>query len=208
MAAQKKQDVVVEDGAVYVLRAGMPVYVKTADVCAATGKSNQWIGQLTSQGVINKKSTPHGSMFDMVSAMRAYCDMLEARIKEATDRGPSAAETEKLEAEVSGKKATAIIKVLQAKELQGQMHRAEDVMAATEDMIYTMRGMLLALPGRLAVDAAALTEPAEVAVLIRGEVYNLMTELSRYQYDPKKYEERVRKRLNWEQIGHEDGPDE
>ena len=29
--AAKKQDVVVEDGAVYVLRAGTPVYVKTAD---------------------------------------------------------------------------------------------------------------------------------------------------------------------------------
>ena len=31
--ATKKQDVVVEDGAVYVLRAGTPVYVKTADIC-------------------------------------------------------------------------------------------------------------------------------------------------------------------------------
>ena len=44
--AAKKQDVVVEDGAVYVLRAGTPVYVKTADICSMTGKSNQWIGQL------------------------------------------------------------------------------------------------------------------------------------------------------------------
>ena len=41
--AAKKQDVVVEDGAVYVLRAGTTVYVKTADICSMTGKSNQWI---------------------------------------------------------------------------------------------------------------------------------------------------------------------
>ena len=34
--AAKKQDVVVEDGAVYVLRAGTPVYVKTADICSMT----------------------------------------------------------------------------------------------------------------------------------------------------------------------------
>ena len=39
--APRKQDIVVEDGAVYVLRAGTPVYVKTADICSATGNSNQ-----------------------------------------------------------------------------------------------------------------------------------------------------------------------
>ena len=77
--ATKKQDVVVEDGAVYVLRAGTPVYVKTADICSMTGKSNQWIGQLVAQGTLHKRSTPHGSLFDVTEAVRAYCSMLEAR---------------------------------------------------------------------------------------------------------------------------------
>ena len=77
--AAKKQDVVVEDGAVYVLRAGTPVYVKTADICSMTGKSNQWIGQLVAQGTLHKRSTPHGSLFDVAEAVRAYCSMLEAR---------------------------------------------------------------------------------------------------------------------------------
>lgn len=76
--AAKKQDVVVEDGAVYVLRAGTPVYVKTADICSMTGKSNQWIGQLVAQGTLHKRSTPHGSLFDVAEAVRAYCSMLEA----------------------------------------------------------------------------------------------------------------------------------
>ena len=77
--AAKKQDVVIEDGAVYVLRAGTPIYVKTADICSMTGKSNQWIGQLVAQGTLHKRSTPHGSLFDVTEAMRPYCSILEAR---------------------------------------------------------------------------------------------------------------------------------
>jgi phage terminase Nu1 subunit (DNA packaging protein) len=200
MAAQKKKpEAVIEDGAVYVLRAGTPIFVKTADICAMTGKSNQWIGQLVSQGTLNKKSTPHGSLFDLLATMRAYTAMLEERLNSAEEKkAESAAEKEKQEAEISIKKAKAIITVLEAKELQGKMHRSEDVAAMTEDLIYNIRSMLLALPGRLAVDVASTQDPAEAAEIIRREVYKIMEELSNYKYDPKKYEERVRERRSWD----------
>jgi hypothetical protein len=200
MAAQKKKpEAVIEDGAVYVLRAGTPIFVKTADICAMTGKSNQWIGQLVSQGTLNKKSTPHGSLFDLLATMRAYTAMLEERLNSAEEKkADSAAEKEKQEAEISIKKAKAIITVLEAKELQGKMHRSEDVAAMTEDLIYAIRGMLLALPGRLAVDVVNTSTPAEAAEVIRKEVHKVMEEISRYEYDPKKYEERVRERRSWD----------
>ncbi|HOQ07200.1 MAG TPA: hypothetical protein PLP87_05245 [Clostridiales bacterium] len=200
MAAQKKKpEAVIEDGAVYVLRAGTPIFVKTADICAMTGKSNQWIGQLVSQGTLNKKSTPHGSLFDLLATMRAYTAMLEERLNTAEEKkADNAAEKEKQEAEISIKKAKAIIAVLEAKELQGKMHRSEDVAAMTEDLIYNIRSMLLALPGRLAVDVASTQDPAEAAEIIRREVYKVMEELSNYKYDPKKYEERVRERRSWD----------
>jgi len=200
MAAQKKKpEAVIEDGAVYVLRAGTPIFVKTADICAMTGKSNQWIGQLVSQGTLNKKSTPHGSLFDLLATMRAYTAMLEERLNTAKEKkADNAAEKEKQEAEISIKKAKAIITVLEAKELQGKMHRSEDVAAMTEDLIYNIRSMLLALPGRLAVDVASTQDPAEAAEIIRREVYKIMEELSNYKYDPKKYEERVRERRSWD----------
>lgn len=75
----KKPEAAIEDGAVYILRAGTPVYVKTADICAMTGKSNQWIGQLVSQGTLRKHSTAHGPLFELADTMRVYCEMLEAR---------------------------------------------------------------------------------------------------------------------------------
>ncbi len=202
MAAQKKKpDVIVEDGAVYVLRAGTPVFLKTADICAMTGKSNQWIGQLVGQGILNKNSTTHGSLFDVTGTVRAYCAMLEDRANSEEKKAANATEKEKQEAEVSIKKARAIISVLEARELQGKMHRSEDVAAMTEDLIYNIRGMLLALPGRLAVDLSTPSTPAETAEIIRSEVYKIMEDISRYQYDPQKYEERVRERRKWDAKG-------
>lgn len=201
--AAKKPDVLVEDGALYVLRAGTSLYVKTADICAMTDKSNQWIGQFVSQGTLNKRSTPHGLMFDLTSSIRAYCDMLEARTKANELKIDIEAEKKKLNADLVIKQSRATMLGIKAKELQGKMHRSEDVADMTEDLIYNIRSMLLALPGRLAVDAAAASDPAEVSEIVRKEVYSIMEELSKYRYDSKKYAERVRKRQNWESFGDE-----
>ena len=114
----------------------------------------------------------------------------------------------KRSAEVTLKHSKAQIAKMEADELRGRMHRSEDVEALTADLIYTVRSSLLALPGRLAVDVAAVETPAEAAEVIRKEVALLMQELTQYRYDPKKYEERVRERRDWDtDIGSGDGDD-
>ena len=95
------------------------------------------------------------------------------------------------------KQAKAQIAELEVQELQGIMHRSEDVAALTEDLLYTIRDSLLALPGRLAVDVAATSTAAEAAEVIKREVYLVMKDLSNYSYDPEKYAERVRERMDW-----------
>jgi len=77
------------------------------------------------------------------------------------------------------------------------MHRSEDVQAITEDMANMLRNLLLSLPGRLAVDVSNARSAAEASVIIKEAVHEVMREMSKYQYDPAKYEERVRERLNW-----------
>lgn len=100
--------------------------------------------------------------------------------------------------------AKATVAKLEADELQGKMHRSEDVAAMTEDLIFSIRGMLVALPGRLAVDVANANTAAEAAEIIRKGVFEVMREIANYRYDPKKYEERVRERRKWEtENGHE-----
>ena len=202
--AEKKPDVIVENEAVYLLRPGLAVYVKTADICRLIGKSNQWVGQLVSRGPLHKKKTPHGIMFELSNNMQDYCAMLDARAEPEKSDADLKRENAKSAAEITLKAAKATIAQLEAAELQGKMHRSEDVAAMTEDLIFTMRNMLAALPGRLAVDVAAAESAAEAADIIRREVHSIMAEIAKYRYDPAKYEERVRERKKWEVAELED----
>lgn len=113
-------------------------------------------------------------------------------------------EKTKKTADVTLKASKARIAKMEADELQGKMHRAEDVAAMTEDLVFTIRSSLNAMPGRLAVDVAAVSSPAEAAEVIRREVHKVMRELAGYHYDPEKYEERVRARQNWSAGGRDD----
>lgn len=192
--AKAKMVAEVQDDAVYILQSGTPIFVKTADICAMTGKSNQWIGQLASQGTINKKQTPHGTMFEVIQTILQYCTMLETRTEEK-DEQYQEIEQQKRKAETSFKQAKATMATLEAKERLGKMHRSEDVAAMTEDLIFAVRGALLALPGRLAVDVVSAKDSAEASEIIRREVYKVMEDLSNYRYDAAKYQERVRERL-------------
>ncbi len=196
--AANKPAVIVDDDVVYLTRPGLTIYVKTADLCRLIGKSNQWVGQLVSQGTLHKKKTPHGLMFELADSMPDYCAMLNARAEPEKSEADLKRENAKSTAEISLKVSRATIAQLEAAELQGKMHRSEDVAALTEDLIFVLRSMLTALPGRLAVDVAAADSAAEAADIIRREVHLIMAEIAKYRYDPAKYEERVRERKKWE----------
>ena len=175
-----------------------PGYCKTDDLANLFGLTGQWINQLTRDGVIKRRDTPNGKRYNVVESVRAYTQYLRDKAASRADRGiPEDKELEKFDAEVRIKTAKAKIAELEAQEVQGIMHRSEDVAALTEDLLYTIRDSLLALPGRLAVDVAATNTAAEAAEVIKREVYLVMKDLSSYNYDPEKYAERVRERMDW-----------
>nr|WP_325243521.1 protoporphyrinogen oxidase [uncultured Oscillibacter sp.] len=186
-----------------------PGYCKTEDLANLFGLTGQWINQLTRDGVIKRRDTPAGKRYNVVESVRAYTQYLRDKAANRADRGiPEDKELEKFDAEVRIKRAKAEIAELEAQEVQGIMHRSEDVAAMTEDLIYTIRGSLMALPGRLAVDVVSAQTAAEAADIIRAEVFKVMQELSQYRYDPQKYEERVRDRMKWESDSEVDSDDE
>ena len=189
----------IKDNAVFILQAGTPVYIKTADVCAITGKSNQWIGQLTSQGTLAKSNTPYGSLYELTPNLQRYIGQIADRVDDI-DEDDKKVEQQRRKAEATFKAAKASMASMDAKERAGKMHRSEDVAAMTEDLVYAVRGALLALPGRCSVDVVAAKDAAEAAEIIRREVYAIMNELSNYRYDAAKYEERVRARLNMDAL--------
>ena len=87
------------------------------------------------------------------------------------------------------------------------MHRSEDVEAMTNDLVYTVRSMIMALPGRLAMDVVQAGSPAEASALIRAECYKILNELSEYKYDPEAYQRRVRDREGWSESVADDTDD-
>ena len=174
--------------------------VSPSELALILGPTGRTIRQLVEDGILEKVGRGRFLLCDSVHRYIAY------KSKEKRNKDDAQIKREKEAADAAYKEAKVKIVEMEVAELQGKLHRSEDVAALTEDLIYTIRGALLSLPGRLAMDTASAKTPAEAAEIIRKEVYALMQELSHYQYDPAKYEERVRQRRDWEL--DEDEPDE
>ena len=176
--------------------------VCTTELAVVLGVSVRRVQQLAQDGTI--QSVRRGR-FRLGDSVQRYISFLN---KDAVNEEDVKLERARRAADVTLRASKAQIAKLEAEELQGKMHRSEDVAAMTEDLVYTIRGMLLALPGRLAVDVAAVTTPAEASEVIRKETFKVMKELADYRYDPAKYEERVRERRDWETREKQNGDDE
>lgn len=156
------------------------------------------VQQLAKEGILPAASQrPY--KFDLLPTVKAYIRYLRDRAngKEAKTADTVQAEADKLRAEADLKQSKAKIAELQLKELEGKMHRSEDVEAMTNDLVYTARSMIMALPGRLAMDVVQAGSANEASALIRTECYKILNELAGYQYDPEAYRRRVRDREGW-----------
>ena len=172
--------------------------VSQKELACVLGITGRYIRQLVEDGQLNKV---RDGRFLLCDAVQRYISL-----KSKADSSKEAAKIElaKNTAEVQLKASKAMIAKMQVDELKGQMHRAEDVAALTEDLIYEIRSALIALPGRVAIDVAAVNTSAEASEIIRKEVHKVMRELANYHYDPKKYEERVRERMDWSERDDDD----
>ena len=176
--------------------------VSTSELACVLGVTGRRIRQLAEDGQIDKISQ---GKFNLCDCVQRYLSFIE---KPELDDEEIKYEKARRAADAQIKASKAALSKMEVAELQGRMHRSEDVAAMTEDLIYTIRGMLLSLPGRLADDTYSADSAAEAEAIIRKEVFEVMEALSRYQYDPRKYEERVRERKDWKASGFGDDDDE
>ena len=68
--------------------------------------------------------------------------------------------------------------------------------------------MILALPGRLAMDIAEVSNANEASAMIRKECHAILNELAQYQYDPEEYRRRVRERIGWRKLVEDEADEE
>lgn len=173
-----------------------PNLQKTQVIAKLFGLTVRRVQQLTQEGVISQVD---GKGYDLLPTIQRYIKYLQDKAYGREQKAQMVdLETEKLNAEIDLKRSKARMAELELKELEGKMHRAEDVEEMTTDLVLNIRSMLLALPGLLAVDLAEIDNPAEISEKIKETVHGILEELSNYEYDPKEYQRRVRERQGWE----------
>ena len=157
------------------------------------------IQRFTLDGIISPVTNDRPYRYDLEVVCPQYIAHLDAKIiARAKTHAIEELEERKLRAEAEIKEAKAAVAKLEREELEGKMHRAEDVEAIMTDHVLYARSMILAMPGKLAIDCANCQTAAEVSEIIRKEVYHILNSLADYCYDPEKYAERVRDRQGWD----------
>ena len=160
------------------------------------GVTTRRVEQLKAEGIIQGQGKP--TKYDVLPTIRAYIKYLSDKAYGREEkRSKAETEEQKLQAEADLKRHKAKIAEMQVKELEGKMHRSEDVEAMTNDLVYTIRSMILALPGRLAIDVMQAKTANEASAIIRAECYKVLEELSEYKYDQEEYQRRAREREGW-----------
>lgn len=156
------------------------------------------VQRLTQDGIIEAISNERPYRYDLETVARQYCGYLTEKIK-VQDKTAEIAELEaaKLRAETELKQSRAKTAQIELEELEGKLHRAEDVEAITTDHVLFLRSMLLAMPGKLAVDLGGTHTAAEQAERVKKEVYYILRQLANYRYDPDVYKRRVMERQGW-----------
>lgn len=171
------------------------------------------IQQLTQDGVIDTIEVDNGGRkvrrYDLWPTAKKYISYLQDKAAGRDIKKAAASKNEeKLQAEIDYKRAKARIAELELDEIEGRMHRAEDVESMTTDLCLAIRSALLALPGRLATDMAEIDDPSLIATRVKEEVTDILEELSNYRYDEKKYRERVQERRGNESQNEEEDEEE
>ena len=163
------------------------------------------IQQLTQDGVLTTELVDKKRRYDLLLTVQKYIAYLQEKVaKKGESKADAEIESRKIKADADYRATKAELADMELTELRGEMHRSDDVEAMTTDLVFTIRGMMLALPGRLAIDLAKITKPAEISERIKQEVYAILLELSNYKYDAAAYKKRVRDRQGWSELLKDD----
>ncbi|MBS5134856.1 MAG: protoporphyrinogen oxidase [Oscillospiraceae bacterium] len=180
-------------------------YRTSAQVAKVFRMTSKNVQRLTSDGVLETVETPKGRRYNWDKTVEMYVAYLSDKANGREKKEMTAElEESKLRAEVDIKEAKAEAAKIELKELQGKMHRAEDVEAITTDHVLFLRSMLMAMPGKLAVDLAGTHTAPEQAERVKREVYYILERLAEYRYDPEQYKARVRERQGWNERNGDD----
>ena len=171
-------------------------------------KSARRIQQLTQDGILPTIETPEGRRYDLLPTIKRYIAYLDELASNKQPQSMQAKQEKKMDAEIKYKEAKAGKAKLELDELKGKLHRSEDIEKLTNELVYAVRSMLLAMPGRVAMDLAAINTAPEVSNYMAKHVAGLLDELATHEYNPDAYRQLVRERAGWESDHDDDEGDD
>lgn len=177
-------------------------YVNSSELAEVFNLTERRVQQLTGfedDSVLEPVSDSKPYVYNLMKAVKSFIKYQQDQINGKSHRiKNSEKEGQKLDVDIQLKELKLKTAQLEYDELDGKLHRSEDVEYMTSDLALTIRGMLTAIPSRCADDIAGLDDIKEVTHILRIEVNQILEKLSRYKYDPKKYKELVTERNKYE----------
>lgn len=164
--------------------------ISSQEVADIIGKTSRNVQLLAKEGVLTCEKNGSRNLYNLYTVIREYCDY----IAKTTRKEFSSSEEEKAYEDIRIKRAKAEMAELELKELKGSLHAAEDVEAMTTDLVLVIRSSFLALPGRLSAELAEMEDPSEISERLKKEIFDILGDLSNYEYDPEEYRKRARER--------------
>lgn len=160
------------------------------------------IRQLIKKGVIQNYKRIKGDYYFNGNSVKEYVVHLRRYAEEQGKRNSDPLYEKKLKAEVKYKNAKARKAELETAELEGKMHRSEDVEVIYSLLVLSARNMLEALPARTAALVVGKKTTAEVQAVLEDEVKKSLLELSSIDYSQPEFEAEIN-RIMRERKGRE-----
>ena len=179
----------------------------TNEVALMLGVTARYVRQLTEDGIFKGKVAGNQRKYDRNETVQAYIAHIKEHAAKSGSKNDAENESRRLAAEADLKETKAAIEKIKHAELEGQMHRSEDVEAVLTDLIFEVKNRLMALPGRLAMDTARIKTPEEESIRINAEVKEILNSLADYRYDPEKFQKRVKARKGADEDAAEETDD-
>lgn len=151
--------------------------ILTHELAAIFGCSPRWINQLTTNGLLTQAER---GRYQLGSAIREYIAAIKQQAEEKDEEETDLREEQTLLTRANRKMAELDLAVM-----NGKLHRSEDVQNIMNEMLTSFRSRLLAIPARISPEVAAATDSMVVQQMIKGEIYDALSELS--EYDPAKF---------------------
>lgn len=150
--------------------------VQTGELAVIIGKSDRWIRQLTTDGVL--KQVSRGKYY-LAETIQSYAEHVAGGKEE--DNKPRLVDHKTEHERIKTEKAA-----LELAELKGELHRSDDVEMVMNDMLSRFRQKVRAIPSRVAPDIVDEQNLQVIKGKMSSAIDEALFELS--NYDPSKFE--------------------